>query len=64
MKLLMQDPSDIVTLRAFNESFTGKLDLTTDESAKSLFNCLSLNLLKNQREVRLQTLKALTKAFA
>jgi len=61
IELLLENPSDIVTLKAFN-SLVSEKKLTPSEHI-GLFRKLSGNLMKNQREVRLQSLKALSEKF-
>ena len=63
VSLLTKHPEDIVLLRAFNLLNLEK-PLNLDEvPSHTLFKSLSENLKKNQRELRLQTLKALSGKF-
>ncbi len=59
IQLVFENPSDIVTLRAFNNLQTETQLSLSDQRNLRLFNSLSSNLRKNQRQIRLQSLKAL-----
>ena len=61
LSLVQSRGDDIVVLRAFN-SLPNEKPYSLEEHS-DIFNKLSQNLLKNQRDVRLQTLRALTQKF-
>ncbi|TNV87999.1 hypothetical protein FGO68_gene14880 [Halteria grandinella] len=61
LALVQQKPDDIVVLRAFNSLPIEKPYAVSEHT--EIFNSLSQNLLKNQRDVRLQTLRALNHKF-
>jgi hypothetical protein len=63
IQLVFENPSEIVTLRAFNNLQTETQLSLSDQRNLRLFNSLSSNLRKNQRQIRLQSLKALSKRF-
>jgi hypothetical protein len=59
--IVLQCPSDIVVLRAFNKIEMEPLENATNEE---LFAALSRNLSKNQKDIRLESLISLTTKFS
>lgn len=61
--LLLANPSDIVSLRAFNSLSVEKLLDMNNDGHSELFRKISSNLMQNQRELRLYSLRVLAKKF-